>query len=161
MKVTIRYARADDIPAIHTLTQAAYAEYRTLIPYSSIWQEMPERITAELAQGPILLAVLEDEPVGSVRCHVDQAGEERFVYLHRLAILPAYRRRGIGRLLVEVVEAIAREQGIRQIRLEVRAAQPENIAFYRTLGYLLGSVSQYLPDGSPRSYLMTKDLSED
>lgn len=160
MEITIRYAQADDVPTIHMLTQAAYAEYRALIPYSSIWQETPERITEELAQGPILLAVLEDGPVGSVRCHMEQVGAERFVYLHRLAILPAYRRRGIGRLLVEAVEAIAREQGIRQIRLEVRAAQPENIAFYRTLGYLLGSVTQYLPDGSPRSYLMTKDLTE-
>ncbi len=157
-KVEIRRASFDDVAAIHRITQAAYTQYRTLIPYSSIWRETPDIIAAEMQLGPILLSVVDGEVVGSVRSHVEHEAEQEFIYVHRLAVLPSYRQRGLGRALMQAVEDLAKSENLHQVRLETRAAQPENYHFYRKLGYKLGEISLYLPDGSPRAYWMFKDL---
>lgn len=159
-QTTIRHASFDDVAAIHFTTQAAYAEYRALIPYSSIWLETPEIIAAEMQLGPILLSVVDGRVVGSVRCHVEhEEGQGDFMYIHRLAVLPSHRRQGLGYALTQAVEDLARAEKLDRVRLETRAAQPENCHFYRKLGYELGEISLYLPDGSPRSYWMSKDLA--
>lgn len=159
-QVTVRHASLDDVAAIHFITQAAYAEYRTLIPYSSIWLETPEIVVAEMQLGPILLSVVDGRVVGSVRCHIEhEEGQGDFMYVHRLAVLPSYRRKRLGYALMQAVEALAGAENLHRVRLETRAAQPENYHFYRKLGYELGEISLYLPDGSPRSYWMSKDLA--
>jgi len=155
-QLEIRHASSDDVETIHAITQAAYAQYRTLIPYSSIWLETPEIIAAEMQLGPVLLVIVDGKVVGSVRCHVEH--EERFMYIHRLAVLPSYRRQGLGNALMQAVEDLAKAEDIHQVRLETRAAQPENYHFYRKLGYQLGEISLYLSDGSPRAYWMSKEL---
>lgn len=157
--VTIRNACIDDVAAIHAMTQAAYVEYRTLLPHSSVWHETPEVIAAEMKLGPILLSVVDGSLVGSVRCHVKhEEGQGDFMYIHRLAVLPGYRRQGVGCILVQAVEDLAKSLNLHCVRLEMRAAQPENCHFYLKRGYELGSISAYLPDGNPRSYWMTKNL---
>jgi len=55
--------------------------------------------------------------------------------IHWLAVLPAARRRGIGRLLVSALEAAVWDAGERQIWLETHAMWREASEFYRTLGY--------------------------
>lgn len=79
---------------------------------------------------PILLCVVEDKLVASVRCHVKHEAEQGFMYIHRLAILPSYRRQKLGSALMREAEAIACELNLHQIRLEIRAMQPENCDFY-------------------------------
>lgn len=56
-------------------------------------------------------------------------------HLHLLAVAPAYRGRGLGRDLVEWLEACARTAGIFDVRLELRAANEGARTFYRSLGY--------------------------
>ena len=155
---SIRYASLDDVVAIHCITQAAYTQYRTLIPYSSIWLETPEIIATEMQLGPVLLVLVDERIVGSVRCHIDYEQGQEFMYVHRLAVHPDYRRQGLGYALMQAVEALAKSENLDQVRLETRAAQPENCRFYRKLGYELGEISLYLEDGSPRAYWMSKDL---
>lgn len=158
-QVAIRYASFDDVAAIYLITQAAYAEYRTLIPYSSVWLETPESVATEMQLGPTLVSVVGGRIVGSVRCHVEhEAGQGDFMYIHRLAVLPSYRRQGLGCALVQAVEGLAKSKNLQRVRLETRAAQPENYHFYRKLGYELGEISLYLANGSPRSYWMSKEL---
>ena len=158
-QVSIRYASLDDVVAIHNITQAAYTQYRTLIPYSSIWLETPEIIATEMKLGPVLLVVVDGRVVGSVRCHIEhEEGQGDFMYVHRLAVHPDYRRQGLGYALMQAVEALAESKNLDRVRLETRAAQPENCRFYRKLGYELGEISLYLEDGSPRTYWMSKDL---
>jgi len=157
-QIEIRYASFEDVTAIHRITQAAYGEYRALIPYSSIWLETSDIIADEMQLGPVLVCVVDGTLVGSVRCHVEHEAGMGFMYLHRLAVHPNYRRQGLGYALVQAVEDLAKSENLHQVRLETRAAQPENCHFYRKLGYELGEISLYLEDGSPRSYWMSKDL---
>jgi ribosomal protein S18 acetylase RimI-like enzyme len=157
---TLRQATRSDIPTIHAMTQAAYAQYRSQLPHSSIWQENLEAIADELKLGPIFLAFVDIELAGSVRCHPKPAVGEwsNFMYVHRLAVLPAYRQQGIGRVLMQAVDNLAQDMKLEWVRLEVRAAQPENQQFYQKLGYTLGDVSGFLPNGAVRSFWMSKRL---
>ncbi len=81
--------------------------------------------------GGILVCESNGRIVASVfhRTHPDH------VYLGRLAVLPAFRRRGLAVRLVAAVESLAAGNGRRQVRLGVRLALPENRAFFEQLEY--------------------------
>jgi N-acetylglutamate synthase-like GNAT family acetyltransferase len=57
-------------------------------------------------------------------------------YLERLAVLPAWRRRGMGRALVRHVLARAREEGARQIGIGLIADHVELKRWYANLGFV-------------------------
>jgi ribosomal protein S18 acetylase RimI-like enzyme len=50
-------------------------------------------------------------------------------------VLPSYRNRGIARMLIDHVEACARNLDLPRVRLSVRVAQPHNRTYYERLGY--------------------------
>ena len=52
--------------------------------------------------------------------------------LARIAVLPAFRGRGLGREVVRALEAEARKQGLRRLRLQAHRHLED---FYRNLGY--------------------------
>jgi ribosomal protein S18 acetylase RimI-like enzyme len=53
----------------------------------------------------------------------------------RVRVHPAVRRRGVGRRLMEAIEAAAAAGGARRMVLETAQNQPEAIAFYESIGY--------------------------
>lgn len=80
-------------------------------------------------------------------------------HLNLLAVGPAYRKRGLGRQLVEWLEACARTAGIFEVRLEFRDANDQARAFYQALGYAeVGRVSAYYA-GREDACRMRHDLS--
>lgn len=56
-------------------------------------------------------------------------------WLYRLAVLPSYRRRGIGRVLIEHAENWLRDRGCVRVKLQVELPGAEAVDFYRALGY--------------------------
>lgn len=52
-----------------------------------------------------------------------------------LAVQPEFQRRGIGTWVMRTIEDLAREQGLRYVRLDAYEQNPRSIAFYRKLGY--------------------------
>ncbi len=61
-------------------------------------------------------------------------------WINYLAVDPRFRRRGIGRRMVEAVEAKLRTFGCPKINLQVRESNDGVIAFYRRLGYSVDAV---------------------
>jgi len=55
--------------------------------------------------------------------------------VHWLCVLPGYRRRGVGRLLLAALEAAVWDAGGRQIWLETHTAWVEALQLYQALGY--------------------------
>ncbi|MGD9723959.1 MAG: GNAT family N-acetyltransferase [Pirellulales bacterium] len=55
--------------------------------------------------------------------------------VHWLAVLPGYRRRGVGRLLMAALEAAVWDAGERQVWLETHSAWAEASRLYGALGY--------------------------
>jgi GNAT superfamily N-acetyltransferase len=57
-------------------------------------------------------------------------------YLGMLSIDPARQRRGLGRMLIDAVEARARELGCRVMDIHIVNLREELPAYYRRLGYV-------------------------
>jgi ribosomal-protein-alanine N-acetyltransferase len=60
---------------------------------------------------------------------------QAYAYGSDLVVLPAYRRRGIGRALLERAEAYARGEGARVLRVGVLAKNEAAARLYRSLGF--------------------------
>jgi ribosomal protein S18 acetylase RimI-like enzyme len=85
----------------------------------------------------LLLAALDGQPAGAATAAVIPKLDARrgFLFVDELAVLPAFRRRGVARALLAHLESLARELGLAGVRL---LARPENAAaraLYRALGY--------------------------
>jgi len=154
-KIELRAATADDIPAIVDVTQAAFAEYASwLTPPSSVGGETPAKVREKLAAGHGVLALDGGQVVGSVY----YAPEHDYIYLGRLAVLPAHRGRGIGAALVAEVERQARALGIARVRLGVRVALPRLRARYERLGYRVYEQRSHAGFAEPTYLMMEKVL---
>ena len=55
--------------------------------------------------------------------------------MNGIGVLPAYRRRGIGKKLMEQVERFAVEQGAPYVGLASGISRVEAHAFYESIGY--------------------------
>ncbi|HET7131971.1 MAG TPA: GNAT family N-acetyltransferase, partial [Gammaproteobacteria bacterium] len=79
--------------------------------------------------------------------------------LSLLAVQPGYRRQGVGKQLVEWLEASARTAGIFVVRLELRAGNDDARRFYERLGYLEAGRRPAYYAGREDALRMTHDLT--
>ncbi len=82
--------------------------------------------------GILLLALLDDEPVGCVALRLI---EDDICEMKRLFVSPAARSRGIGRQLATAIIDRARELGYTAMRLDTVPAMQTAHALYRSLGF--------------------------
>jgi ribosomal-protein-alanine N-acetyltransferase len=69
-----------------------------------------------------------------------------------------YRRRGVGRRLMEILEELFRAKGAMETKLEVRVSNEPAINLYRSMGYTIVGIYQgYYSDGED-AYMMSKNL---
>ena len=129
---TVRAAVAGDATRVAQVIRASFGEYRGVVqPPSGALALDPAAVRELMASGGFLVCESEGRIVASVY-HQTRADH---VYLGRLAVLPAFRGRGLGARLVAEVEALAAAAGRDRVRLGVRLALPRNRAFFEALGY--------------------------
>jgi ribosomal-protein-alanine acetyltransferase len=80
-------------------------------------------------------------------------------HLALLAVQPGYQRLGVGRQLLEWLEASARTAGIFSVRLELRASNDAARRFYERLGYRESGAKQGYYDGREDALRMVRDLA--
>jgi GNAT superfamily N-acetyltransferase len=84
------------------------------------------------------LAFCEESPselVGSVTLAMRQGAAGSVPVVHWLLVDPAWRRRGVGRLLMSKLERAAWDAGWREVRLETHSGWAAAVAFYQSIGY--------------------------
>ena len=84
---------------------------------------------------------------------------DEHAHLSLLAVQPGYRRQGIGRSLMEWLEASARTAGIFSVRLELRAANDAARAFYERIGYVEAGQRRAYYAGREDALRMLRDLA--
>jgi ribosomal-protein-alanine acetyltransferase len=84
---------------------------------------------------------------------------DEHAHLSLLAIQPGHQRQGIGRQLLEWLEASARTAGIFVVRLEVRTSNHAARIFYERLGYREAGVKAAYYGGREDALQMTHDLT--
>jgi len=97
------------------------------------WNDPHKDIARKLAVQPELFLVGVTD--GAVMASVMAGYEGHRGWMNYLAVAPRFRGRGLGRLLVLEVERLLLERGCPKVNLQVRATNPEAVAFYRRLGY--------------------------
>jgi ribosomal-protein-alanine N-acetyltransferase len=79
--------------------------------------------------------------------------------VHNLAVHPAWRRRGIGRSLLEAIISEARGLGLRRVTLEVRKSNQVAQRLYESLGFVAQAVRKgYYSDDGEDAVVMAVDL---
>lgn len=125
-----RPARAGEADAIARLVRDAYRPWIARIGREPgpMGDDYAGRVAAgeawviEDAQGLAGVLVLEDAP--------------DHLLLDNVAVAPARRGQGIGRILIGFAEAEARRRGHREIRLYTHVRMVENQRLYARLGYV-------------------------
>jgi aminoglycoside 6'-N-acetyltransferase I len=87
----------------------------------------------------VLVAERETEIVGfaelSIRPIVDGCDTDRVGYLEGLYVVPAARRRGVGRALVLAAERWARAEGCKEFASDAEMDNAISVAMHRALGF--------------------------
>jgi len=132
--------------------RAGFAELQGALPVDSgAHTETVDDVLAVMERGGAVLCFVDDVAVGSARFTL----EEDQVYVGRVAVLPAHRRRGVASAMMRFLERLAADLGKDAVRIGVRDSLPSNVGLYQSLGYELVSSDPH-PRGPDRVWTMKK-----
>lgn len=149
----VRMAREEDILSVMTINRICLPENYTYSFFYSIFKSNPEGFLVAEVDGKIAGYVMSRVEWGSSK--IDTLRLRRLGHIVSIAVLPEYRRRGIGRALMrEVLNALRRVYGCDEVYLEVRVTNIQAINLYHSLGFKVVKVAKsYYVDGED-AYVM-------
>lgn len=96
------------------LRNEAYREYDDLRPDTmedmEVWEKSPYFDSTGM-----FIAELDGKPVGRVNAYVDKKRKEKKGFLRSLGVVPKFRRKGVGRRLVEKAIESLKERGMESV----------------------------------------------
>lgn len=124
-QVSLRRGSLDDIGSLLAVQARA--------PGAALWSEA-DYTSLLPAQGVLCLLAQDGFGEQTVGFLLARAAADELEVLN-LAVLPEYRRRGLGRRLLGKALAWGHAGGAQQCWLEVRASNQAAVGFYRALGF--------------------------
>lgn len=125
--VSFRTYVPDDYDRLISLWDAAG------LPYKAAGRDAKKRIEQELMHGVGRIILAESQ--GMLIAAVLATHDGRKGWINRLAVLPAWRRGSIGRLLMNEAEAWLRSQGMEIFTCLIETYNHTSMAFFEKLGY--------------------------
>lgn len=138
----VRVATYDDIDAIEKITREAFAKYAEMVGNDKIQAlaETKDDIKNDIDNKLVLVAFMDDVPVGSVRVQVNL--EEKTAYLSRFGVKINSQNNGVGKSLINLVDIKMREMGIQKIMLHTGAKVGSLVRFYYGRGFYIDSTTK-------------------
>lgn len=134
-QLILRAAHSSEARAIASIS-------RQQVEYGLTWRWTPARVRQHIADPETIVLIANQ--VGALQGFAIMKFSDDIAHLLLLAVQPRVRRCGIGSALLNWLEATCITAGIRQIRLEVRAANRVARQFYDRSGFrLVGQLSGY------------------
>jgi len=129
---TILKANEDDLPTILNVQKKAFLEVVKKFNLKSLpaLEQSLESLTIDFSKGMILKAAVGNTIVGSVRAYTNNDT----CLIERLVILPDYQNRGIGKALMNVIEA-RHTNIVRRYELFTGLRDSRNLHIYDRMGY--------------------------
>lgn len=143
-----RRIRESDLPHVARLEAEAFPT-----PWSA------EQYALVMEQGGCVLFGAWDQDVlaGYIAVAVQSAAGEMEVY--NIAVRETYRRRGVGRKLLDLALEAAARNGVEAALLEVRAGNVPALALYRSLGFKdVGVRKGYYHDTGEDALVLARSL---
>ncbi|MEM4666480.1 MAG: GNAT family N-acetyltransferase, partial [Thermofilum sp.] len=79
-------------------------------------------------------------------------------HVHSIAVDPQFRKKGVGRALMEETFRMLRERGVKSVVLEVSIANEAGISFWKSLGFSpVGIRKRFYLDGTD-AIIMRKEI---
>ena len=154
--VVLREALTADASEIAHVIRTAFRELASIVPRIPATVQSTESVYEKLQSSQGFVAEISGVPVGCVLCECRSNPDH--LYLSRLAVLQAYRGRGIARRLIARVEDEARSHQVRTVRLDTRLCLTDNIALYQRLGYHIYGYARHPECAEPIIVNFEKDL---
>ena len=127
--ITTRRLTAGDYEAVRALWEAAGLHIRP------VGRDSGEAFAAQLASGCQVAIGLEDD--GRLVGVVLATHDSRRGWINRLAVHPAYRRRGLGKRLIGEAERVLRdERGLPVISAHIESWNEASLALFAQAGYV-------------------------
>lgn len=134
---------------LHRFVQAIFGAL-DIDPPSSVLKETEADFVIRLTKETAFLIESDGVLIGSMFCIADADA----LYISRLAVAPAWRRRGVASALVETAKAEARRRGVARLTLGARIALPGNVALFRRHGFAVVAETCHAGFTTPTSYDM-------
>jgi ribosomal protein S18 acetylase RimI-like enzyme len=125
MKVNIRVYKDTDQQSVIGL----WEQCNLVVP----WNHPETDINIKMNFQPDLFLVGEMD--GRIVATVMAGFEGHRGWINYLAVLPEFRKQGIGRAIMQEAEKQLKELGCPKINLQVRSSNKEVIAFYQSIGF--------------------------
>ena len=131
--ISIRLSAPSEATAIESVIFESFAEYEACYTPAAFAATTPtaDTIRRRLHEGPVWVACRQDAIVGTVSAVSRGAA----CYIRSMAILPAARGYGIGRLLLQHVEDFAVAQGHTSLLLSTTPFLTRAIRLYERVGF--------------------------
>lgn len=142
MGFEVRDATYKDIPAIAKITYEAFQKYAQLVGNDNIQalSETEEDIKNDIDNSTVLVAFMDDTPVGSVRVKIDK--ETNTAYLSRFGVKVSSQNNGIGKSLMNLVDIKMKEMGVKSIMLHTGSKVSSLVRFYYGRGFYIDSTTK-------------------
>ena len=136
----IRHATVAEIPAIQEITRKSFQKYIKSAGLEDIeaLNETYEDIEFDLEDKLVFVAFVNDVPVGSVRIKIN---DDKTAYLSRFGVHNIHQNQGIGKNIMNIVDKIMEEKGIKRLELHTASKYFELVRFYYGRKFYIESTS--------------------
>lgn len=150
LRMRVEKMALEDVPDVHRIERASFP-----VPWPD-YAFRQELQTNKLAHYLVVRVLEETVAYGGLWMMVDEAHVTTF------AVLPQWRRHGVGgRLMLEMVR-LARELGARVLTLEVRLSNAPARSLYQRFGFRpVGVRPRYYSDNGEDALIMTTEALDD
>lgn len=137
------------LPELYALVQDVFGAL-AIDPPSSVLKETLADFEKRLRSETAIVAEASGRLIGGVFC-IPQGDA---LYIGRLTVAPAWRRRGVAGALVDAAKDEARRVGAKRITLRARIMLPGNVALFRRHGFTVVAEETHAGFSAPTSYAM-------
>ncbi|NLX65103.1 MAG: GNAT family N-acetyltransferase [Clostridiaceae bacterium] len=151
-QLTIRRATVEDAPYIFSIIQKAFKEYSKMIGQTNLeaLSETVEDIAKAIQTKTVFVAVMNGNIVGTVRLSID--GDE--AYLSRFAVDSDSQNTGIGKSLMNEVDAYLKKMNVKKVTLHTSSKHDVLMRFYYGIGFYVEAIE------TDRGYLRARMVKE-
>lgn len=141
IKFNLIAAEDHHVPEIRVLVNAAYKELSDMgLNYTATYQD-EEKTRERMKEGKTFI-LLEDQSIVATILYFEknEFSKKHTAYVGQLGVTPKYKRMGLGSILMDHCENLAREEGYEAIQLDTAKPATHLVNWYLKRGYeIVGS----------------------